>query len=147
MKGAAIFAIVQGTAAEPRAAYLDRLVPLTAEIAAQAAPINPAEVFRISAPCAAHGCCHFGEGGCSLAGRLVQLTPAVVDAAPPCRLRPNCVWWLQEGVKACLRCPQVVTHLYGASAQMTKAAPPPEKQAQGWIEALRRALKGKIYEH
>lgn len=126
MKGAAVFAIIQGTAAEPRAAYLDRVVPLTAEIAAQAGPVNPAEIFRMSAPCAAHGCCHFGEGRCSLAGRLVQLAPAVVDAAPPCRLRPDCMWWLQEGVEACLRCPQVVTHRYGASAELMEAAAPPQ---------------------
>lgn len=147
MKGAAVFAIIQGTAAEPRAAYLDQVVPLTAEIAALAAPISPTEVFRMSAPCAAHGCCHFGEGRCSLVGRLVQLVPAVVAAAPPCRLRPNCMWWLQEGVEACVRCPQVVTHLYGASAEMREAAPPPHEQTQAWIEARRRALKGKVYEH
>lgn len=145
MKGAAVFAIIQGTAAEPRVAYLDRMVPLTPEVAAQAAPINPAEVFRISAPCAEHGCCHFDEGRCSLAGRLVKSAPAVVDAVPACRVRPNCVWWLQEGVEACLRCPQVVTHMYGASVEMREAAPPQQEQA--WIEARCRALRGKIYEH
>lgn len=130
INGAKVFAVVQGTAAEPRAAYLDQVVPLRAEIVALAAPVSPTEVFRISAPCAARGCCHFGEGRCSLAGRLVQLLPPVVVAAPPCMLRPNCMWWLQEGVAACLRCPQVVTQMYSASAEMTKAATPSPKQPQ-----------------
>lgn len=125
MKGAAVFAVIQGTAAEPRAAYLDQIVPLTAEVAALAAPIRPTEVFRVSARCAAQACCHFGDGRCSLADRLVRLVPKVVAAAPPCVLRPNCMWWLQEGVEACLRCPQVVTHLYGASPEMMEAATPP----------------------
>ena len=124
MKGAVVFAIIQGTTQEPRAAYLDRMVPLTPEVGVLASPLNEAEVFRMSAPCAANGCCHFGEGRCSLAGRLVQLVSPVVTAAPPCMLRPNCMWWLQEGVAACLRCPQVVTHLHGASPEMIEAATP-----------------------
>lgn len=129
-KGAAVFAVIQGTATEPRAAYLDRVVPLTPEIAETTAPVNPAEVFRMAAPCASHGCRHFGEGRCSLVTRLVQLVPAVVTSAPPCMLRPDCMWWRQEGVEACLRCPQVVTHMYGASAQLTEASVPSEPNAQ-----------------
>src|SRR6185312_13990553 len=83
MDGAAVFAIIQGTATEPQAAYLDRLVPITPDIAAATAPVSAPEVFRISAPCAAHGCQHFAEGRCSLADRLVQLVPSVVTNAPP----------------------------------------------------------------
>lgn len=125
LDGALVFAIVQGTVTQPRAAYLDRLVPLTPEIAARTAPARTTEVFRMASPCAERGCQHFGAGGCSLANRLVQLVPQVVASAPACALRPNCMWWLQEGVEACLRCPQVVTHLYGASTEMTEAAAPP----------------------
>jgi len=125
-EGVAVFAVIQGTATEPRAAYLDRLVPLTPEIAATAAPVDPREVFRMSAPCASHGCRHFGEGRCSLVTRLVQLVPSVVTSAPPCMVRPHCMWWRQEGVEACMRCPQVVTHMYGAGAQLVEAATPPE---------------------
>lgn len=128
MGGVSVFAVVQGTATEPRAAYLDRIVPLTPEIAARAAPVSPGEVFRMSAPCAAQGCVHFDHGRCSLVHRLIQLAPAVVSAAPPCALRPSCMWWQQEGVAACLRCPQVVTHLYGAGAQLVQAASPPKRE-------------------
>ena len=127
VEGAAVFAIIQGTAAEPRAAYLDRLIPLTPEIAATTAPIHPTEVFRVSAPCAAKGCQHFGNGRCGLVNRVVQLVPSVVSSAPACALRPSCMWWLQEGVQACLRCPQVVTQMYGASAALVQAATPQER--------------------
>lgn len=128
MEGVAVFAVIQGTAAQPRAAYLDRFVPLTREITETTVPVNPAEVFRISAPCAANGCRHYGEGSCSLATRLVQLVQPVVTGAPPCVVRPDCMWWQQEGVEACMRCPQVVTHMYGAGPQLVEAATPPERQ-------------------
>ncbi len=126
-EGAAVFAIIQGTAAEPRAAYLDRLIPLTPEIAATTAPIRPTEVFRLSAPCAARACQHFDSGRCDLVNRVVQLVPPVISRAPACALRPSCMWWLQEGGKACLRCPQIVTQMYGASAQLVQAATPQER--------------------
>jgi hypothetical protein len=128
MAGVAVFGIIGGTLAEPRAAYLDRLVPLTPGIAETVAPVRPDEVFRMAAPCAANGCEHYGGGRCSLASRLVQLVPSVVTSAPPCRLRPACMWWRQEGLEACLRCPQVVTRMYGASAELIGAASPPEHQ-------------------
>lgn len=127
VEGAAVFAIIQGTAAEPRAAYLDRLIPLTPEIAATTAPVRPTEVFRISGPCAASACRHFDKGRCGLVNRVVQLVPTVVYHAPACALRPSCMWWLQEGVEACLRCPQVVTEMYGASASLVQAATPQER--------------------
>jgi hypothetical protein len=125
---AAVFAVIQGTAAKPRVAYLDRFVSLTPEITEMAAPVNPAEVFRMSAPCAANGCRHYGEGRCSLATRLAQLVQPVVTSAPPCVVRPDCMWWQQEGVEACMRCPQVVTHMYGAGPRLVEAATPPEQQ-------------------
>src|SRR5262245_29432782 len=97
-EGVSVFAVIHGAVKEPRAAYLNRLVPLTPKIAETASPLRPDEVFRMSAPCAAHGCRHFDGGRCSLVTRLVQLVPVVVASAPPCMLRPDCLWWRQEGV-------------------------------------------------
>jgi hypothetical protein len=124
MDGASVFGLVQGTPAAPRVAYLDRIIPLTPAIAAAAAPVEPAEVFRIGAPCASAGCQHFADGRCRLAARLVRTLPSVVVHAPPCALRPHCMWWGQEGVAACVRCPQIVTHMHGASPQLQAAADP-----------------------
>jgi len=35
--------------------------------------------------------------------------PQAVSAMPRCAIRPNCLWFAQEGSSACLRCPQVAT--------------------------------------
>jgi hypothetical protein len=125
MPGAVVFGLVQGTATEPRAAYLGQAMPLTSEILANAAPVEPTEIYRIAAACAGDCCQHFCEGRCSLVTRIVQLVPPVVTRAPACALRPSCMWWRQQGVHACLRCPQIVTRMHGPSAQLAEAAAPP----------------------
>ena len=135
MPGEVVFGLVQGTATEPRAAYLRHAVPLTPEILSKSAPVEPAEIYRIAAPCAENQCQHFAEDRCSLAARIVQLLPAVVTIAPPCALRSGCRWWRQEGVPACLRCPQIVTRVYGANAATTEAAAPPAKAAKMELSA------------
>ena len=124
MSGATVFGLVQGTATEPRVAYLDRAVPLTPEILASATPVEPTEVFRIGSPCAGGCCRHFGEGRCTLATRLVQSLSPVVAIAPRCALRSQCMWWRQEGVQACMRCPQIATRMPGASPVLVEAATP-----------------------
>jgi hypothetical protein len=53
---------------------------------------------------------HFGEGRCRLASKIVRLLGESTAELPPCSIRQECRWWLQEGVSACLRCPQIVTH-------------------------------------
>jgi len=124
MSGASVFGIIQGSPSEPRVAYLERTVAMTPEVASLAAPVEPTEVFRIGAPCAGGGCVHFGEGRCRLAERLVQALP-VVSAAPPCAIRGTCMWWRQESIAACMRCPQIVTRMYGATETLQEAATPP----------------------
>lgn len=124
MEKASAFAVIGGSATEPRAAYIDRLVPLTAEVLGLSAPAEPTEVFRIGAVCAGGCCQHFDGKKCQLAVRLVEILPAVVSAPPACSLRSGCMWWHQEGVAACVRCPQVVTRMYGASEAMADAARP-----------------------
>jgi len=124
LDGAGVFGIVRGTATHPQVAYLDHSVPLTPKIIATTAPVHPTEVFRIGAPCAGNCCKHFDEGRCKLAVRLVQLLPAVASNAPRCALRPKCMWWRQEGVSACLRCPQIVTRMHGATVTLVEVARP-----------------------
>jgi hypothetical protein len=100
-----IFGIAAGTVEEPRVAYLPEIQPVTPEILALAQPVTPTEVFRFAASCAEKECVHF-------------------DILPPCRIRQNCRWWLQEGKAACLRCPQVVTDNYNPSETFVKVAEP-----------------------
>jgi hypothetical protein len=124
MSGSLLLGVVQGTAERPRLAYLAEPQEVTPELLQLAAPVRPTEVFRFAAPCAGQGCQHFDGARCKLVKRLVQMVPDVVDDLPPCRLRPRCRWWQEEGRAACVRCPLVVTENYLPSAEMRVAADP-----------------------
>lgn len=124
MAGSVLFGVVGGTAAEPRLAYLSEPQPVTPELLSLAAPVRPTEVFRFAAPCAKHECQHFDGARCRLVTRLVSLVPPVVPGLPPCRLRPACRWWQEEGKAACLRCPLIVTENYRPTEELVMAADP-----------------------
>jgi hypothetical protein len=115
MRGSAAFGVVQGTVEQPRVGFLEQALPVTEELLALAGPVEPTEVFRFAAPCAAKACQHFDGRDCRLATRIVQHLPAMAGDLPPCAIRDACRWWLQEGVEACLRCPLVVTESFGAA--------------------------------
>jgi hypothetical protein len=130
LPGAKVFAVIGGTVAQPEVSYLDEAIEVTPEVIAMAAPVDPAEVFRISAPCAqSTECWHFDDAKhqCRLARRTVHLAPVVVSKPPRCAIRASCVWWAQEGVSACLRCPQVVTN-DSAPSELTRAAADPSNR-------------------
>jgi len=124
MANSVVFGIVGGTATEPRVGYLVEPQPTTAEMLELAKPAEPTEVFRFAAPCAGHSCRHYDGSRCRLASRTVQQLGTVVDSLPPCRIRPQCRWWLQEGKSACLRCPQITTKDYAPSEAGRVAADP-----------------------
>jgi hypothetical protein len=107
---ARIIGVVGGTPEQAQIAFLDEPALPTEKLLALAGPLQPTEVFRFTAPCAAAACNHFGEGRCRLASKIMRLLSEVTSELPPCAIRPQCRWWLQEGPPACLRCPQVVTH-------------------------------------
>lgn len=126
-EGAQVFAVVGGTPAQPEVTYLDQAVPVTAEIRAMTAPLDPSEVFRIAGPCAmSTACLHFDDqrSKCRLAIRTVRMAPVVVSKPPRCAIRRSCMWWAQEGVSACLRCPQVVTNDAAPSERVLATADP-----------------------
>jgi hypothetical protein len=124
--GARVFAIMAGTVAEPEAAYLDEALPVTDEVLAMAGPVTPTEVFRFAAPCGAAACQHFDgqHSACTLAHKTVALAQTVVQTLPRCAIRRECRWWVQEGMVACQRCPQVVTVNLVPSQAMQRAADP-----------------------
>lgn len=126
MGGAEVFGIVLGAADEPRVGYLEKPQPVDDELLALADPVDPLEVFRFAAPCAAGECQHFDSDGsrCRLAQRVVSDLPVVAAIAPPCKLRPKCLWWRQEGPAACARCPAVVTKSYNPTIVMANVAAP-----------------------
>ncbi|MFT3720818.1 nitrogen fixation protein [Pseudorhodoferax sp.] len=132
LPGARVFAVVVGSVDQPRADYLEHAVPLTGEIRALAAPVDPAEVFRMASPCVGSACGHFDAGGhvCRLARKTAALAPIVVERLPRCAIRPQCVWWKQEGVSACRRCPQVATLNFKPGEAIRAAADPAVPLAQ-----------------
>jgi len=119
-----VFGVVTGTVEEPRVTYLNQRQPVTDELMALSGSVTPTEVFRIAAPCATKSCQHFDGKSCRLAMRIVEKRSAVVEELPPCSIRRNCRWWLQEGKAACMRCPQVVTDNYNPSEQIRQVATP-----------------------
>lgn len=107
-----VIGVVTGTTEERRIGYLNEPQPVTDAILAMAAPAEPAQVFRMAAPCMGEGCKHFAGGDCNLVKRIVASLEPVVSSLPPCHIRPTCRWFRQEGRVACVRCPQVVTNTY-----------------------------------
>jgi hypothetical protein len=107
--GARIFGVMTGTPDHHRVGYLTEALPATDKLLALSGPAKPEQLFRVAAPCAGGGCKHFKDNSCSLAKRIVEGVPAVVNALPPCQIRSTCRWFRQEGKAACFRCPQVMT--------------------------------------
>ncbi len=124
LESGVVIGVVSGTAPEPRIAYLERPVSQDEGVLGLASPAKPTEVFRLASPCATISCQHFDGSSCRLVSRIVQLLKPVVGEIPRCHLRPTCRWWAQEGAPACVRRPQIVTELYGATPEQVKAAQP-----------------------
>lgn len=119
-----VFGVIGGTVEKPHVAYLKQVQPLTDELMALSGSVTPTEVFRVASPCAGTGCQHFDGANCGLATRVAHQLTAVSENLPPCAIRRECRWWLQEGKAACMRCPQVVTDNYSASEQIREVATP-----------------------
>jgi len=110
-----VLGVVRHDAPRPLVVYLNQPLAATPDVLAMAAPLKPTEVFRLAATCAEHRCPHFDGADCQLATRIVQMLPAEVDALPPCLIRKDCGWYMQEGGAACRRCPAITTVTYDLS--------------------------------
>jgi hypothetical protein len=128
MENCRILGVVQQQGPTPMLAYLNQHVPATPQVLSMAAPMKPTEVFRLAATCAEHQCPHFDGADCRLATRVVQLMSVVVDVLPPCIIRKECRWYLQEGEAACKRCPEVTTISYDLSPKVREVSGLPVMQ-------------------
>lgn len=124
MAGSMAFGVIGGSPEEPRVRWIEKPVPLTEDLLALTGPVPPTQVLRIAAPCQENACCHFAGTDCRLATKLVQLVPAVCESLPPCRIRQDCRWFVQEGRAACARCPQIVTYCVNPTEELSLAATP-----------------------
>lgn len=125
-KGAVVFGITGGTVKAPRVMFLKQMLTPSPELEAKLGGVAPEEVFRVAAPCAGNGCQHHNTAtkGCNLATNIVQQVDQVVDQWATCGIRPDCLWWKQEGVKACVRCPQIATRNKNPSKEVLLASTP-----------------------
>ncbi len=121
-----VFGVIRGTIDQPNVTYLKEAQPVTEELLELAKPVTPTEVFRTAASCAKSQCQHFDGADCTLAQRIVDKLPVVEENLPPCTIRKNCRWWLQEGKSACYRCPQVITDNYAPTELISEVAEPPK---------------------
>jgi hypothetical protein len=119
---ARVYGVRIGTPDAPRVAYLTETQPVSEKLLVLSGSAKPTEVFRIAASCATSGCRHFNGNACTLAQRIVEGLAPVVNALPPCQIRPTCRWFRQEGRNACLRCPQVITDKPNATAEEKRIA-------------------------
>jgi hypothetical protein len=114
--------MVTGKPEAYRVGYLTETLPLSEKLLALAGDAEPTQVFRIAGRCESSGCKHFRDNSCTLAQRIVEGVPKVVNALPACQIRSTCRWFRQEGREACLRCPQVVTNMPNASDHLKQIA-------------------------
>jgi hypothetical protein len=124
MQDARPFAVISGTAEAPRVAYLKESAVVGPEAFARLGSLNPTQVFRFAATCEAARCVHYTGQRCALAERIVEQLAPVVDALPPCLIRPTCRWYAEQGGEACRRCPQVVTMVSKADDPLNRGALP-----------------------
>ena len=109
-EGAQLLGVVEGEPDAPRLKYLAPR-PVSPELLALIPPeLRPEEVFRFTAPCRGEGCPQFKGGRCGVARAAAEHLKEVDERPlPACTLRPDCRWWVDEGIAACRRCPTIVT--------------------------------------
>lgn len=126
MDDSLVLGVFENTPEGRRLAWIEEPQPATPQLLSLTREVDPRDVFRFAARCEESRCVHFDGKDCQLATRIVQILPRVVDVLPPCSIRPECRWYQQEGKAACFRCPEVITQLENPTAEMLKAAMPPE---------------------
>lgn len=124
MPGSVVLGVFREIGGEEVLHHLAEPVAATAGVLALARGAPLADVFRFAAPCAGDQCAHFDAGLCRLAGKIVEAVPAAARALPPCRIRAECRWYVQEGKAACLRCPLIHSETANPSPGLHWAADP-----------------------
>jgi hypothetical protein len=112
ISGSVILGVVSADEDKPRIAYASTPVPVTDEILSSLGSVSSGEVLRIAAPCQEDACPHFRDAECTLITKIVRTAPEPPPGStvPRCYLRSRCRWWRQEKVRACMRCPMILTN-------------------------------------
>jgi len=126
-KSVKVFGVAIGTVEKPKVSYLEHAVPLSQDLIDMVSPVDPAEVFRVTSPCASEKCLHYKKERCQLVKRTVANLQAVTENLPKCPIRESCRWWDEHHEQACYRCPQVVTNNFTTDDTIISTATPSKK--------------------
>jgi hypothetical protein len=118
-----VLGVIREVDGEPFLHHLAEPAPVTPDILRLASGVSVYDVFRFAAPCAENACQHFDGSHCRLAQKIADVM-APASALPPCRIRPDCRWFLQEGKRACHRCPLILSESANPTKELVYAADP-----------------------
>lgn len=124
MPGSVVFGVVREVDGVAFVQHLAEPLPVTGEILALAGEAPPGRVFRFAATCATDACAHYDGEQCRLASKLTRSDLDRVSAVPPCRIRGDCRWFAQEGKRACLVCPLILSETATPANELAAAANP-----------------------
>jgi hypothetical protein len=98
---------------DQKVAILDPPIPVNDEfVETVTAAGNAEERFRFADKCIQCGCKQWTGSSCGVMDALAMenhLLEIIDENLPACAIRPDCRWYSQEGAKACMICPYVVT--------------------------------------
>ena len=102
-------------ASDGRVAYLRPEQRIDADFveAAQTAR-DPEKRFRFAQPCVEGRCAHWTGSRCGVIQNVVESNEGHVALGesrplPRCSIRSRCRWFAEEGARACMACPLVIT--------------------------------------
>ncbi len=124
MVGARVFGVVSGDADGVRVAYLKADAKVSLADISALGDVEATRVFRFAGQCEEHRCAQFENGRCGLGDRITAMLTPVVECAPSCQIRDICRWHSEQGIAACLRCPQIVTRVPSDDSALARAADP-----------------------
>lgn len=108
--GALLLGVVGG---DKKVSLLSPPIPVNDEfVEAVNAAGEPEKRFRFAGKCAKSGCGQWTGTSCGVMDELAManhLLEIINENLPACAIRPDCRWYSQEGAKACIICPHIVT--------------------------------------
>jgi hypothetical protein len=102
-------------APDGRVAYLRPELRIDADFVAVArAGREPEKRFRFAQPCVEDGCRHWTGSRCGVIQNVLDSGAERANhgeprALPRCSIRSRCRWFAEQGTRACMVCPLVVT--------------------------------------
>jgi len=107
-------ALLLGVVLEGRkVALLNPPIPVNDEFVVSVKAVGDPELhYRFAGKCAKSGCSQWTGSSCGVMNTLSAMN-ASLDVTgieiPECAIRPQCRWYSQDGARACVICPFVVT--------------------------------------